>query len=299
MNAYYNADSKESFERLADFVNLAGWKTKILSAEHSEVGKQAKIEWCVNNLGLSKSNINIVQRKEIKIRYANPEAILIDDKSDTVNSFIYAGGTGILYDSADSFAQEIDFLSEAIQTAKEENENFDSNDASHVLRARLSHILRKIDAENVETNLYACFFSAFYDINNYYDEISESLEVPEKYAELSDKYSSIKCLYSDFEDYLQSKKDEKNGAAVEKTKLLSLPEDNFSILLREFHSKIETDEFSSKRNLFGKVLFQFRKSHDGFSVLKLFPDEAKSLFMFVYLNLLVNFLQTNQELAVL
>lgn len=299
MNAYYNADSKESFERLADFVNLAGWKTKILSAEHSEVGKQAKIEWCVNNLGLSKSNINIVQRKEIKIRYANPEAILIDDKSDTVNSFIYAGGTGILYDGADSFAQEIDFLSEAIQTAKEENEKFDSNDASQVLKARLRHILRKIDAENVEENFDACMFSAFYDINNYYEEISESLEVPEKYAELSDKYSSIKCLYSDFEDYLQSKEDEKNGAAVEKTKPLNLPEDKFSILLREFHSKIEADEFSSKRNLFGKVLFQFRKSHDGFSVLKLFPDEAKSLFMFVYLNLLVSFLQTNQEQAVL
>lgn len=298
MNAYYNADSKESFERLADFANLAGWKTKILSAEHSEVGKQAKIEWCVNNLGLSKSNINIVQRKEIKIRYANPEAILIDDKSDTVNSFIYAGGSGILYDSADSFAQEIDFLSEAIQAAKEENEKFDSNDASQVLRARLRHILRKIDAENMEENFDACMFSAFYDINNYYDEISETLVTPEKYAELSDKYSSVKCLYSDFEDYLQSKEDEKNGAAVEKTKPLSLPEDKFSILLREFHSKIETDEFSSKRNLFGKVLFQFRKSHDDFSVLKLFPDEAKSLFMFVYLNLLINFLQTNQEQAV-
>lgn len=298
MNAYYNADSKESFERLADFANLAGWRAKILCAEHSEVSKQAKIEWCVNNLGLSKSNINIVQRKEIKIRYANPEAILIDDKSDTVNSFIYAGGSGILYDDADSFAQKIDFLSEAIQTAKEENENFDSNDACHVLKARLRHILRKIDAENVEENFDACMFSAFYDINNYYEEISESLEVPEKYAELSDKYSSIKCLYSDFEDYLQSKEDEKNGAAVEKTKPLSLPEDKFSILLREFHSKIETDEFSSKRNLFGKVLFQFRKSHDGFSVLKLFPDEAKSLFMFVYLNLLISFLQTNQEQAV-
>lgn len=299
MNAYYNADSKESFERLADFANLAGWKTKILSAEHSEVGKQAKIEWCVNNLGLSKSNINIVLRKEIKIRYANPEAILIDDKSDTVNSFIYAGGSGILYDSTDSFAQEIDFLSEAIQAAKEENENFDSNDASQVLKARLRHILRKIDAENVEENFDVCMFSAFYDINNYYDEISEILGTPEKYEELSDKYSSVKCLYSDFEDYLQSKEDEKNGAAVKKTKPLSLPEDKFSILLREFHSKIETDEFSSKRNLFGKVLFQFRKSHDGFSVLKLFPDEAKSLFMFVYLNLLISFLQTNQEQAVL
>ena len=205
MNAYYNADSKESFERLADFANLAGWKTKILSAEHSEVGKQAKIEWCVNNLGLSKSNINIVQRKEIKIRYANPEAILIDDKSDTVNSFIYAGGSGILYKDEDSFAQEIDFLSEAIQTAKEENEKFDSNDASQVLRARLRHILRKIDAENVEENFDVCMFSAFYDINNYYDEISEILGTPEKYAELSDKYSSVKCLYSDFEDYLQGR----------------------------------------------------------------------------------------------
>lgn len=299
MNAYYNADSKESFERLADFANLAGWKTKILSAEHSEVGKQAKIEWCVNNLGLSKSNINIVQRKEIKIRYANPEAILIDDKSDTVNSFIYAGGSGILYDSADSFAQEIDFLSEAIQAAKEENEKFDSNDASQVLKARLRHILRKIDAENVEENFDVCMFSAFYDINNYYEEISESLEVPEKYAELSDKYSSIKCLYSDFEDYLQSKEEAGEGENSEKPIPLSLPEDKFSNLLSEFHAKIETDEFSSKRNLFGKVLFQFRKSHDGFSVLKLFPDEAKSLFMFVYLNLLINFLQTNQEQAVL
>lgn len=298
MNAYYNADSKESFDKLADFAKRVGWKVKVLSVEHSEVGKQAKIEWCVNNLGLSKSNINIVQRKEIKIRYANPEAILIDDKSDTVNSFIYAGGTGILYEGADSLAQEIDFLSEAIQAAKEENEKFDSNDASQVLKARLRHILSKIDAENVETNLDGCMFSAFYDINNYYDEIFETLVTPEKYAELSDKYSSVKCLYSDFEDYLQSKKGEKNGAAVEKTKPLSLPEDKFSILLREFHSKIETDEFSSKRNLFGKVLFQFRKSHDGFSVLKLFPYEAKSLFMFVYLNLLISFLQTNQEQAV-
>ena len=299
MTAYYNADSKEAFEKLADLAKRVGWKAKVLSVENSETGKQAKTEWCVKNLGLSKSNIDIVKRKENKIRYANPESILIDDKSDTVNSFIYAGGNGILYDGADSFAQEIDFLSEAIQSAKDDDENFDSTNAVHVLKARLRHILRKIDAENVKENFESCMSSAFDYINNYYEEISEILETPEKYAELSDKYSSIKCLFSDYEDYLQSKEEAGEGENSEKPIPLSLPEDKFSNLQSEFHAKIETDVFSSKRNMFGKVLFQFRESHDGLDVFKLIPDEAKSLFMFVYLNLLINFLQTNQEQAVL
>lgn len=107
--------SKEMFEKVRELAEQAGWTIKVLSAIHSPQGKAGKIEWCEKNLGLSKANIDIVQKKSMKALRANPQSLLIDDKEELVNNFISAGGFAIHYDGLSTSDKKIESLLKAIK----------------------------------------------------------------------------------------------------------------------------------------------------------------------------------------
>lgn len=62
---------------------------------HDEVARQKRV-WLDNN-GLGKLKANVVAGRKHKAEYATPNAILIDDTQDIIQSFNAAGGIGILH----------------------------------------------------------------------------------------------------------------------------------------------------------------------------------------------------------
>jgi hypothetical protein len=62
---------------------------------HDEVARQKRV-WLDNN-GLGKLKANVVAGRKHKAEYATPNAILIDDTQDIIQSFNVAGGIGILH----------------------------------------------------------------------------------------------------------------------------------------------------------------------------------------------------------
>ena len=103
--------SKEVFEGVSDFARSIGWNVKIL-AKYNKKKPESKSEiydWCIKNLGLSKSKIKPVPNIEDKLKYANPETFLIDPKIEIVNGFMYSGGTAILFDGLATGVKKIKF----------------------------------------------------------------------------------------------------------------------------------------------------------------------------------------------
>lgn len=58
---------------------------------------RAKMDWVTEHLG-SDVVVNLVPKLEDKVIYANPEALLIDDRERAVESFNDAGGKALLFD---------------------------------------------------------------------------------------------------------------------------------------------------------------------------------------------------------
>ena len=76
-------------------------KPQILSACPSVCNKdkaviKGKTLWCEKNLGIPKSQVNIVQRRE-KQNFAGKDIILIDDHKKNIREWEGAGGTGVLH----------------------------------------------------------------------------------------------------------------------------------------------------------------------------------------------------------
>ena len=111
------AGSKEFFEGVSDFTKSINWDVKVL-AKYNKKKPESKSEiydWCIKNLGLSKSKIKPVPNNEDKLKYANPETFLIDPKIEIVNGFMYSGGTAILFDGLASGVKKLQLLIEAIK----------------------------------------------------------------------------------------------------------------------------------------------------------------------------------------
>mgnify|MGYP001096855941 CR=1 FL=1 len=75
---------------------IKGWNPTILTGlPASENGAQQKQLWCAEHLG---RNVPvIVCRSADKQRYAEPNAILIDDRNDNIAQWKAQGGIGILH----------------------------------------------------------------------------------------------------------------------------------------------------------------------------------------------------------
>lgn len=67
---------------------------------------EQKIEWLNRHFQIDPSKINIVQKAVEKAKFANPAAVLIDDKRKALDPFEAAGGHGVWHkNAADSILQ--------------------------------------------------------------------------------------------------------------------------------------------------------------------------------------------------
>ncbi len=86
-------------------------KPQILSACPSVCNKdenviKGKVQWCQNNLDISKSQVNVVQRREKK-NFAGKNIILIDDHKKNIREWENAGGTGVLHINTNSTIKQL------------------------------------------------------------------------------------------------------------------------------------------------------------------------------------------------
>jgi hypothetical protein len=89
-------------KELYEFITSLGVPVEILSSSggktrHDEVKKQKKVWLKRNNINLP---ANIVPGRALKVDYAKPNTILIDDTEDVIGDFNGAGGIGILHTDA-------------------------------------------------------------------------------------------------------------------------------------------------------------------------------------------------------
>ena len=111
LDDFFNSDAGKSMEFWANCDRESGskqlWKyikqydPHILSACPSVCNKdkaviKGKTLWCEKNLGIPKSQVNIVQRRE-KQNFAGKDVILIDDHKKNIREWESAGGTGVLH----------------------------------------------------------------------------------------------------------------------------------------------------------------------------------------------------------
>jgi hypothetical protein len=86
-------------QELLEFVATLGVPTEILTSSggqkfHDMVAAQ-KIVWLCNR-GIT-YKANVVAGRRNKAKYAAPDVVIIDDTPDVIESFVKAGGTGILH----------------------------------------------------------------------------------------------------------------------------------------------------------------------------------------------------------
>lgn len=78
---------------------------EILSHASHTTAKVGKKQWlCSNNINFK---ANLVSNREDKAKFANPDAILIDDMKSNVDEFIDAGGNAILHTDATSTINQL------------------------------------------------------------------------------------------------------------------------------------------------------------------------------------------------
>ncbi len=299
--------SRELFQQVEAFAKKTGWKIKVLSSIHSQAGKEGKIEWCQKNLGLSKSNIKIVPGRRDKVKYANPLSILIDDKEDIVNSFMYAGGSAILYDSPLPGSKRIDYLLQAMEKLyKKEPERI--NDASYILEERLLFLIQKLVKSDPESYYSESLFQAYFDIDYWTSGYLNFSEIPGSIDKWPDKFESIfliaykcECQY----EKIMEKKEvlENNHSGGEKFPPLKIDElsqdenrihfpEAFHHYLEEFTSKGEkvNPNFINNQKFVSKVCDALYNAHD--IKLNQEPDfyNGKYILSYIYLLCFANFL---------
>jgi hypothetical protein len=95
-------------DKLLDFVRSHFVNVKILTASGHvpKNGPQQKINWYKKHYGHDLV-VKVVTKSPDKAQYAHPRAILIDDRSKSIDPWVAAGGIGILHTSADTTIAEL------------------------------------------------------------------------------------------------------------------------------------------------------------------------------------------------
>jgi len=303
------AGSKEFFEGVSDFTKSINWDVKVLAKYNKKKpeSKQETIDWCLKNLGLSKSKIKPVPNNEDKLKYANPESFLIDSKIEIVNGFLYSCGTAILFDGLASGVKKIKFL---IETIKELEAEATMNNWSKsllyppaVLQARLKYLFRENGFDSVQVQYDACRCSAYDEAESYLGFWADPALGLEGQSGLGIKFDSVTALYFEQQEFL------KNPWSVYTIETQPFETQPLSTLPQKtvFGSEIEKKlyEYYMKeyrpfmkhydKSLFSKIQKNIEKNQNLKNFLYLHYFEQISILMFVYMNLVANMLQ--EELA--
>lgn len=294
------AGSKEFFEGVSDFARSINWDVKVL-AKYNKKKPESKSEiydWCIKNLGLSKSKIKPVPNNEDKLKYANPETFLIDPKIEIVNGFMYSGGTAILFDGLASGVKKIQFLMKAIkERASEKNlqewQNCLQNPQT-VLEARLKYLFRENGFISPSDEYDFCRSTAYNEADSYLGYYSGSGK--EGQNRLSDKYDLITGLFFEQEDYENNRiPDHDKDIIITFPKKIEFKDDLQKKLFEYYSKDNQPYFFHYDKSIFAKIWknISYTNNIKGFLYLDYF--EQISILMFVYMNLVANMLQ--EELA--
>ena len=296
--------SKEVFKGVSDFARSIGWDVKVLAKYNKKKpeSKQEIIDWCLKNLGLSKSKIKPVPNNEDKLTYANPESFLIDSKIEIVNGFMYSGGTAILFDGLASGVKKIKFLIETIKELEVEatmNNGLKSLQyPPYILQSRLKYLFTKSGFDSVQVQYDACRCTAYDEANSYLSFWADPALGLEGQSGLVIKFDSVTALYFEQQEFLENPW---SVYTIETQPLSTLPQKTV------FGSEIEKKlyEYYMKENkpymkhyeksLFSQIQKNIVKNQNLKNFMYLHYFEQLSILMFVYMNLVANMLQ--EELA--
>ena len=297
------AGSKEFFEGVSDFTKSINWDVKVL-AKYNKKKPESKSEiydWCIKNLGLSKSKIKPVPNNEDKLKYANPETFLIDPKIEIVNGFMYSGGTAILFDGLASGVKKLQLLIEAIKECEADKnlkvwqKNLQNPQA--ILGARLRYLFKENDFDSPYEEYISWFNTAYDEVESYLNCWADSDMYFKEQKEMGYKFGSIICMYDEHEEY-----EEYRRHAWESITTFPVIQDNIEFKdelqkkLFEFHMKDNSiDILHYDKTLFSKILKNIEHTLNIRNFFYLDYFEQVNILMFVYLNLVANMLQ--EELA--
>lgn len=294
------------YEEVKSFAKSIGWEVKILAHydKKKDGNKQERINWCQENLGLSKSDIKTIPNLTDMISYATPENILIDSHEEITNGFLYSGGYSILYDSVATGVKKIQYLMDAVRALEAEStaagkpENV--RDAFLVMKARLKYLFRKINIEFDEDEYDYCRSLGYYEAESfldfyYYDENADEILLPVKFKAIEDlafeqeyshsnwsdqgftEFPSMETLFSEYKTDLQKK-------------LVDFYKKDFAPLILKAYDINKYGE-----TIFGKAMNHIQQNQNIPGFLKLYREQQYAFLTFVYLNLAANMLQN--ELA--
>ena len=297
------AGSKEFFEGVSDFAKSINWDVKVL-AKYNKKKPESKSEiydWCIKNLGLSKSKIKPVPNNEDKLKYANPETFLIDPKIEIVNGFMYSGGTAILFDGLASGVKKLQLLIEAIKECEADKnlkvwqKNLQNPQA--ILGARLRYLFKENGFDSPYEEYISWFNTAYDEVESYLNCWADSDMYFKEQEEMGYKFGSIICMYNEHEEY-----EEYWRHAWESITTFPVIQDNIEFKdelqkkLFEFHMKDNSiDILHYDKTLFSKILKNIEHTLNIRNFFYLDYFEQVNILMFVYLNLVANMLQ--EELA--
>lgn len=298
--------AKVVFEEVKSFTESIGWEVKILAHydRKKDGNKQERINWCQENLGLSKSDIKTIPNLTDMLSYATPENILIDFHEEITNGFLYSGGYSILYDSVATGVKKIQYLMDAVRALEAEStaagkpENV--RDAFLVMKARLKYLFRKINIESDEGEYVYCRSQGYYEAVSfldiyYYEEFADRVDLSPKFQAIEDlafeqeyshsnwssqdftEFPSIETIFSEYKTDLQKK-------------LMDYYKKDFAPLVLKAYDINKYGE-----TIFGKAMEHIEHNQNLPNFLKLYREQQYAFLTFVYLNLAANMLQN--ELA--
>ena len=298
--------AKVVFEEVKSFTESIGWEVKILAHydRKKDGNKQERINWCQENLVLSKSDIKTIPNLTDMLSYATPENILIDSHEEITNGFLYSGGYSILYDSVATGVKKIQYLMDAVRALEAEStaagkpENV--RDAFLVMKARLKYLFRKINIEFDEDEYDYCRSLGYYEAESfldfyYYDENAEEILLPVKFKAIVDlafeqEYSQSNWSSQDFTEFPSMETIFSKYKTDLQKKLMDYYKKDFAPLVLKAYDIIKYGE-----TIFGKAMKHIEHNQNLPNFLKLYREQQYAFLTFVYLNLAANMLQN--ELA--
>ena len=285
------------YDRLVSFAERFGWKVKILAKYYSEIDKKNKTRWIKENLKLTNKSIRLVSDQEYKNTYADPLSLLIDDSQERINSFIYSGGMGILYDGLASTVKKVEYFLEAMELLCKDMPD-KVNDASQIIKARLACLFMKLGLNNWKSEYSFCLYYSyrygceyFYNLQGNFEDLvfDEDFE----FEELPDAFHTLVGLFFELEPFAKKiekkrkseKKKDENDECKWHEKLMDYYFDKSNPLFTIFMDK----------TIFDKAWRHIEYVHKLKDFYHLHERQAVSVLMFVYINLLLEFIQ--KELA--